>query len=87
MEKYAVLMCYSQICSAPATGYDAATRHDHRRIEHPVLTVFFRMSVGLMLSALLSDLDTFFIEVEFIGDWTEGRQAVFKSAADRLKLF
>ena len=34
-------------------------------------------------SAHLAALDPFYIEVDFIGTWTDARRAVFQSAADR----
>ena len=33
--------------------------------------------------AVVAALDSFFIEVVFVGTWTNARMAVFESAADR----
>lgn len=41
------------------------------------------MSDLISLSALLTVLDPFYIEIDFIGTWTDARRVVFQSAADR----
>lgn len=51
-------------------------------LNKPICTVPLRVPIGVILTSL-SDLTAFFIEVEFIGTWTDARQAVFLSAADR----
>lgn len=59
------------------------TKEDCLEIEHPIFNVVLRVPYSFILPALVSDLDTFFIEVAFIGIWTDAREAVFQSAADR----
>ena len=42
-----------------------------------------RLCLLVFLSALISALDEFFIEFDFIGAWTDAHMDVFQSAADR----
>lgn len=67
------------------------------QVEYSVLTVPLMVNAcrtlrsncflhGVCMFGFLSPsaaLDTFFIEVDFIGTWTNARRAIFQSAADR----
>ena len=37
----------------------------------------------ILISVMVAALDSFFIEIDFVGTWTDARRAVFQSAADR----